>query len=420
MGLFVERASAEATVLELYRELLARVPPEPERAGWIATLLHGAPPGEVRAAITRSQEYTDRCRVVAERNAIARTGLFDAAWYLLTYRDVADAGLDPLDHYVRFGRVEGRAANAYLADNWYRQRTGIPTEVDVLLDYADRGEAIGLPPGPSFDPVWYRDVYSLGDAVSPLAHFLANRSAGRFAPCPRLWSVTNATIDPTASSSSDPFLPYLAAAEEFSESAAPDMAVLAASGLFDANHYLLANHDVMNSELDPLFHYCVFGWKESRNPNVYFDTRWYTMTNPEVTRLRINPLVHYLLVGERQDRRPIVYFEPSWYRSKYGLAESASTLAHFLANRHGQIVSPNSLFDPVWFAARAGRRLLHRHDPFAHYLFVGTWQDLQPSASFDAIAWRKASRGRRTRHFTGLLHPDKDNPLVDYMLSAYR
>ena len=245
MGLFVERASAEATVLELYRELLARVPPEPERAGWIATLLHGAPPGEVRAAITRSQEYTDRCRVVAERNAIARTGLFDAAWYLLTYRDVADAGLDPLDHYVRFGRVEGRAANAYLADNWYRQRTGIPTEVDVLLDYADRGEAIGLPPGPSFDPVWYRDVYSLGDAVSPLAHFLANRSAGRFAPCPRLWSVTNATIDPTASSSSDPFLPYLAAAEEFSESAAPDMAVLAASGLFDANHYLLANHDVI-------------------------------------------------------------------------------------------------------------------------------------------------------------------------------
>ena len=329
------------------------------------------------------------------------------------------AGADPLDHYLRFGRAEGRAANAYLVAHWYRQRNGIPPEVDVLLDYAQRGEAIGLPPGPSFDPVWYRDVYQLGDTVSPLAHFLAHGSTGRFAPCPRLWSVANARIDADAKGG-DRYLPYLAAAEEFTASAAPDMALLAASGLFDANHYLVANHDVIDSGLDPLFHFCVFGWKEARNPNVYFDTRWYTATNPEVTRLRVNPLVHYLLVGEQRDRRPIVYFEPAWYRATYGLADGESALAHFLANRHGQVMSPNSLFDPAWFVARAGRRLRQRSDPFAHYLFAGTWSDLQPSATFDAVAWRKVSRGRRSRHFTGLLHPDKDNPLVDYLLSTYR
>jgi hypothetical protein len=416
----VERASAEAYILELYKELLARVPPEPERAGWIDTLVHGAAPADIRDAITASQEYVDRRRIAAERDAIARTGLFDASWYVQTNADVAAAGVDPLDHYTRFGRAEGRLANAYLIDHWYRERTGIASAGDALLDYASRGEALGLPPGPAFDPVWYRDAYRLGEQVSPLAHFLAFRRLGRFAPCPRLWSVANAPGDPAAAQLADPFLPWLADGEDFTASASADVAALATSGVFDANHYLVANHDVTDAAYDPLLHFCLFGWKEARNPSAYFDTTWYLGTNPEVGRLRVNPLVHYLLVGERQNRRPVVYFEPGWYREAYGLARDASPLAHFLANRHGQMVSPNSLFDPQWFIANCGRKMNRRLDPFAYYLFAGTWNDLQPSPSFDAIGWRRRRRGRRSRHFPGLQHPDKDNPLVDYLLSTYR
>lgn len=33
---------------------------------------------------------------------------FDAAWYLSTYPDVGEAGLDPLTHYIAFGAAEGR------------------------------------------------------------------------------------------------------------------------------------------------------------------------------------------------------------------------------------------------------------------------------------------------------------------------
>ena len=33
---------------------------------------------------------------------------FDPAWYLETYGDVASAGMDPLRHYLRYGRAEGR------------------------------------------------------------------------------------------------------------------------------------------------------------------------------------------------------------------------------------------------------------------------------------------------------------------------
>ena len=78
------------------------------------------------------------------------------------------------------------------------------------------------------------------------------------------------------------------------------------------------------------------------------------------------------------------------------------------------------LFDPEWFIAHAGRRVPRRQDPFAFYLFAGTSADLQPSAGFDAVGWRRRRRGRRTRHFTELLYPDRDNPLLDYLLSSYR
>jgi hypothetical protein len=415
----LDRASAETLVVELYREFLASAPPESEREGWISRLLKGAPPIAVRAAISQLGKAAEARRHTAAREAVLRTGLFDAFFYLHTNQDVADAGTDPLDHFIEFGRSEGRAANPYLVERWYRKRTRIRRTVDALDHYAEKGEPRGHPPGPNFDPKWYREVYRLEDGVSPLAHFLAHRATERLAPCPGLWSVANAPHNAAVSAKTDPFLPYLAADGE-SVGAAADTAVLAASGLIDANHYLVANNDVTEAQIDPVEHYCVFGWKEGRNPNAYFNTTWYTATNPEVARLSVNPLVHYLLVGEKNDRRPVVYFEPGWYRQKYGLADDASPLAHFLANRHQQRVSPNSLFDPEWFIEHAGRRVPRRQDPFAYYLFAGTSMDLQPSATFDAVAWRKRRRGRRTRHFTELLYPDRDNPLLDYLLSNYQ
>jgi hypothetical protein len=45
---------------------------------------------------------------------LKRSGLFDADWYLRYYTDVAEAGIDPLRHYVEFGAKEGRAPNPAL------------------------------------------------------------------------------------------------------------------------------------------------------------------------------------------------------------------------------------------------------------------------------------------------------------------
>lgn len=48
---------------------------------------------------------------------VRRAGMFDAAWYNRTYRDVAASGMDPLRHFVCHGASEGRAPNAAQAAN---------------------------------------------------------------------------------------------------------------------------------------------------------------------------------------------------------------------------------------------------------------------------------------------------------------
>ena len=50
---------------------------------------------------------------------------------------------------------------------------------------------------------------------------------------------------------------------------------LDASGLFDGAWYLTENPDVWDSDLEPLVHFCRYGWREGRRPNQYFEPAWY-------------------------------------------------------------------------------------------------------------------------------------------------
>jgi hypothetical protein len=172
--------------------------------------------------------------------------------------------------------------------------------------------------------------------------------------------------------------------------------------------------------LDPVDHFCRYGWREGRKPNIYFDTQWYMLTNPDVARLKINPLVHYVVAGEAEGRRPVPYFDPLWYRETYAIPASQFALAHFLTHRRGQKFSPNPAFDIAWYVAQHAEELGTNRDPFAHFLQVGTYRDIDPSPTFDAAAYRKRHIGRPSRQFRHLMHPDRDNPLVHSLRSAYR
>jgi len=146
-----------------------------------------------------------------------------------------------------------------------------------------------------------------------------------------------------------------------------DITALTLSGLFNAEHYLHNNPDVQAAGLDPLVHFCRYGWREGRAPNPYFDVGFYLKQATEAAAAGLNPLLHYLRVGEAAGLAPGPLFDPLWYGAAYGLSAGVSRLAHFLRNRISGEVAPSAaaFAVPALRAYRDERSL--REDPFVAY-----------------------------------------------------
>lgn len=109
---------------------------------------------------------------------VADSGLFDGKWYRTLYADVADAGVDPLLHYVRFGDREGRSPQKLFDPVYYRKhaRPRCPAFMNTLLHYAWFGSRFGARTSEWFDTRYYLenspDVRGAG--LNPLLHFVRN------------------------------------------------------------------------------------------------------------------------------------------------------------------------------------------------------------------------------------------------------
>lgn len=77
------------------------------------------------------------------------------------------------------------------------------------------------------------------------------------------------------------------------------------SKTFDRQFYMRVYPDITASALDPLFHYCRFGWREKRNPRPDFVTAVYLQKNPDVAASGMNPFYHYLRYGKRESWRNV-------------------------------------------------------------------------------------------------------------------
>ncbi len=74
------------------------------------------------------------------------------------------------------------------------------------------------------------------------------------------------------------------------------------SGCFDANYYLNCNPDVLDSGMEPLWHYISRGAKEGRNPAPWFDTKKYIAHDPSIVTCKLNPFYHYIRWGRKEGR----------------------------------------------------------------------------------------------------------------------
>jgi len=71
-----------------------------------------------------------------------------------------------------------------------------------------------------------------------------------------------------------------------------DIEIIKSSKIFDTNYYLKTYPDIEKAGVDPVKHYCEFGFKEGRNPSSHFNTKNYISSKNLKTNQ--NPLVHYI------------------------------------------------------------------------------------------------------------------------------
>jgi len=202
---------------------------------------------------------------------IKKSGQFDFTYYFENYPDVAAKKLNGIVHYVEHGVFEGRnpredfVTNAYLQNYPDVAKSGLNPFVHYIKYGQEENRLIYMEPdlevsGNSENLV----VQSSGLHVIKIDESMTDRQINDFQK--EVWQIRE-------------------------------------SGLFDNDYYYSEYPDVKNAGIEALEHYCLFGWKEGRNPNATFETNYYLSLHKDVKEMDINPLLHYITFGRKQKRK---------------------------------------------------------------------------------------------------------------------
>ncbi len=181
-----------------------------------------------------------------EKILILSSGLFDAKYYLSRYPDVANANINPLEHYLADGAQEGRDPSPYFSTQWYINNYPIVLrkKVNPLAHFAQCFNTEYTKPNQYFDTKWYLENYNdqMPVGINPLFHYINTGHKRGLMP--------------------------------FKE--------------FDPKFYLSHNSDVRNSKMEPFLHYLLHGAKENRNADPSYSSwiRLYdTITADDLQRI---------------------------------------------------------------------------------------------------------------------------------------
>lgn len=94
----------------------------------------------------RTQGLTIYSSPPSEADRIAGSNLFDGAWYLQQYRDVAAAGYPPFQHFMIYGMLEGRLPGPGFDPEWYTLHYPDIVGMNPLVHYVDHGRGEGRIP----------------------------------------------------------------------------------------------------------------------------------------------------------------------------------------------------------------------------------------------------------------------------------
>lgn len=185
-------------------------------------------------------------------DVVYTSGLFDPEWYLESNPDVAESGINPLEHYYFNGFKEGRSPNYLFDPIWYLSKYSDVEQagMEPLEHFIRYGEAESRNPSLYFDTGFYRLTTGLQESESALKHYLDHAKQPVSSP----------------------------------------------NKYFEPSYYLDTYLDIAEAGLDPYKHFICQGFSECRNPSIDFDIQYYVQTHLGGDA-SINAFYHYLSEG---------------------------------------------------------------------------------------------------------------------------
>ena len=373
-----------------------------------------------RSGLDLFQHFIDNAKTIG----LAPSRAFDTLFYLETNNDVANAGIDPLDHFLAYGRNEGRSATAsgeqlqtrteneqivgrfMDVEHYYRQVPALTQyHIDPVQHYLAIGNRNNLQASPLFDEAAYvaRNTDVDFSSVKPLLHYLKRgRYEGRSDGTGRLKTPYFETLKA--------ILPY-----------------------FDAPYYIETNKDLDCALVDPARHYLHFGWLEGRDPSAAFSTSFYLARYGDVRASGEHPLLHYARGGELRGRLPKwpsllpqgehdweksavvaklveAHFDTDFYLAKYRdiRQNGLDPIAHYIMAGWREGRAPNNWFNSDFYMRRYTDATVSSINPLVHYLVYGKERGFEPAMSKGALRTLQSRQSMPfVRHLEFLIAPER-------------
>ena len=293
-------------------------------------------------------------KILDNYREIASSALFDPRWYLETYPDVARAGVDPVEHYLRTGSSEGRNPGPHFSTGDYlRANPDVRIAgVNPLLHFLQHGarEKRALWPEKGGDPSPFSSEAGASNAGQSAGH---GRDVAPFQHAPPQVSLVRRLRSRWV-----PGSPTSAARR-----------LITAHGLFDDAFYRAQAAGVGR---DAITHYLETGRSSGLWPHPLFDPTWYLERHADVREAGIDPFIHFLQAGGQEGRWPNAFFDPRWYVARASGAQlSAEILRHYLEVGAPAGIDPSPKFDLAWYIEYNPDVAAAGVNPFVHFLHHG-------------------------------------------------
>lgn len=170
--------------------------------------------------------------------------------------------------------------------------------------------------------------------------------------------------------------------------------------------------DVVAAGQEAVLHYCLYGWKEMRDPCAYFSTREYVANSASYEPELGNPFVHYLKELERGDIKKVDRSTEEWQRFAItgsfidAVGENADQSIFVKMNpaQKEDILLVAENMDSEFYLTEYPEVADSGVDPAVHYLMFGWLKGYDPSPAFSSRYYLENNKDVRRAAINPYLH----------------